>query len=46
MYESYTTFFYPFDISDGIKLRYRYTDSRIMSCKSADMDEFFAFLQN
>ena len=23
MYESYTTFLYPFDVSDGIKLRYR-----------------------
>ena len=46
MYESYTTFFYPFDFSNGIKLRYRYTESRIMSCKSADIDEVFVFLQN
>ena len=46
MYESYTTFFYPFDFSNGIKLRYRYTDSRIMSFKSADIDEVFVFLQN
>ena len=46
MYECHTTFFYSFDISDGIKLRYRYTDSRIMSCKSADIDGFFAFRQS
>ena len=46
MYESYTTFFYPFDFSIGVKWRYRYTDSRIMSCKSADIDEVFVFLQN
>ena len=46
VYESFTTFFYPFDVSNGIKLRYRYTDSRIMSWKSADIDEVFVFLQN
>ena len=46
MYESYTTFFHPFDFSTGIELRYRYTDSRIMSCKSAGIDEVFVFLQN
>ena len=46
VYESYTTFFYPFDVSDGIKSPYTYTDSRIMSCKSADTDEVFIFLQN
>ena len=46
VYESYTTFFYRFDVSNGIKLRYRYTDSRIMSWKSADIDEVFVFLQN
>ena len=46
VYESYTTFFYPFDVSDGIKSPYTYTDSRIMSCESADTDEVFIFLQN
>ena len=46
VYESYTTFFYPSDVSDGIKLRYTYTDSRVMSCKSADLDESFISLQN
>ena len=39
-------FFYPFDVGDGIELRSRYTDSRIMSCKSADIDEVLIFLQN
>ena len=46
MYESSTIFFYPFDVSDDINLRYRNTDSRMMCCKWADIDEVFVFLQN
>ena len=36
----------PFCVSNGIELRYSYTDSRILSCKAADSDEIFIFLQN
>ena len=39
-------FFYPFDVSDGVKLPDTYTDSRIMSCKSAAIGEIVIFLQN
>ena len=39
-------FFYPFDVIDGVKLPDTYTDSRIMSCKSADIGEIVLFLQN
>ena len=46
VYESYTTFFYVFDVSDGRNIPYRYTDSRIMSFKSADIDEVSIILQN